>query len=101
MFPFVISNPVQSLHNKCCIPLNLLELIITGEHVQLLRELCVLQLEPRGTHLDAQPAFGFHASGDYTAIIITKANHWFSSQIRSKHLLAAGIERIHVGQGEH
>ena len=69
MFPFVISNPVQSLHNKCCIPLNLLELVVAGKNVQFFRKLRLFELEPGGSHLYTQP-FGFSTPGNNAAIIV-------------------------------
>lgn len=100
VFSFVIRNPVQTLHRKCCIPFNLLKRVIARERDDRLRELCRLQLEQGDAHFNAQP-FRFSAARDYTTIIVTEHHNGPVAQVRTKHLFTARIERIHVSERKH
>ena len=78
---------------RCCIPLNLLELVVAGKNVQFFRKLRLFELEPGGSHLYTQP-FGFSTPGNNAAIVVTENDDRFAAQIRPENLLAALLQIV-------
>lgn len=77
-----------------------IELVIARERDDRLRELCRLQLEPGDAHFNTQP-FRLGTARDDAAIVVTEHHNGPVTQVRTKDLFTAGIERIHVSERKH